>query len=166
MGELWSAFCEDLDENWPHYNGTALYFFHHLGEGCHTGISLVVQYQAEISHLQDMIQQTMGRVEEIERLVYHQAHCYIDARSLVCRICHSWGYYPIPWLPTRLALASMATTSNVSSLSICIYVIMQFSFGDPWWYIAGNKLTSTGHFKMGGYTLLKSSCGYLIFKLV
>ena len=86
--------------------------------------------------------------------------------TLLYMYCHCWSYYPIPWLPTRLALASMATTSNVSSLSICIYVIMQFSFGDPWWYIAGNKLTSTGHFKMGGYTLLKSSCGYPIFKWV
>ena len=26
-GELWGAFCEYLSENWPGYNGTALYFF-------------------------------------------------------------------------------------------------------------------------------------------
>ena len=25
MGELWGVFCEDLGENWPHCNGTALY---------------------------------------------------------------------------------------------------------------------------------------------
>ena len=25
-GELWSVYCEDLGENWPRYNGTALYF--------------------------------------------------------------------------------------------------------------------------------------------
>ena len=24
-GELWSAYCADLGENWPRYNGTALY---------------------------------------------------------------------------------------------------------------------------------------------
>ena len=24
-GELWGAFCEDIWENWPRYNGTALY---------------------------------------------------------------------------------------------------------------------------------------------
>ena len=24
-GELWGVFCEHLGENWPHYNGTALY---------------------------------------------------------------------------------------------------------------------------------------------
>ena len=24
-GELWSVYCEDLGENWPRYNGTALY---------------------------------------------------------------------------------------------------------------------------------------------
>ena len=25
-GELWGVYCEDLGENWPRYNGTALYF--------------------------------------------------------------------------------------------------------------------------------------------
>ena len=25
MGELWVVFCEDFGENWPRYNGTALY---------------------------------------------------------------------------------------------------------------------------------------------
>ena len=25
-GELWGVFCEYLWENWPRYNGTALYF--------------------------------------------------------------------------------------------------------------------------------------------
>ena len=25
MGELWGVFCEYLWENWPRYNGTALY---------------------------------------------------------------------------------------------------------------------------------------------
>ena len=31
VGELWGRFCEDLVENWPRYNGTALYncFFHY-----------------------------------------------------------------------------------------------------------------------------------------
>ena len=24
-GELWGVYCEDLGENWPRYNGTALY---------------------------------------------------------------------------------------------------------------------------------------------
>ena len=24
-GELWGVYCEDFSENWPHYNGTALY---------------------------------------------------------------------------------------------------------------------------------------------
>ena len=24
-GELWVVYCEDLGENWPRYNGTALY---------------------------------------------------------------------------------------------------------------------------------------------
>ena len=24
-GELWDAYCEDFGENWPRYNGTALY---------------------------------------------------------------------------------------------------------------------------------------------
>ena len=24
-GELWGVFCEDFGENWPCYNGTALY---------------------------------------------------------------------------------------------------------------------------------------------
>ena len=27
-GELWVVFCEDLEENEPRYNSTALYFFH------------------------------------------------------------------------------------------------------------------------------------------
>ena len=26
VGELWGVFCEYLWENWPHYNGTALYY--------------------------------------------------------------------------------------------------------------------------------------------
>ena len=26
MGELWGVYCEDLGENWPRYNGTALYW--------------------------------------------------------------------------------------------------------------------------------------------
>ena len=26
MGELWGVCCEDIEENWPCYNGTALYF--------------------------------------------------------------------------------------------------------------------------------------------
>ena len=26
-GELWGVFCEDLVENWPRYNGTALYHY-------------------------------------------------------------------------------------------------------------------------------------------
>ena len=25
--ELWGVYCEDIGENWPCYNGTALYFF-------------------------------------------------------------------------------------------------------------------------------------------
>ena len=25
-GELWGVFCEYIAENWPRYNGTALYF--------------------------------------------------------------------------------------------------------------------------------------------
>ena len=24
-GELWGVYYEDLEENWPHYDGTALY---------------------------------------------------------------------------------------------------------------------------------------------
>ena len=24
-GEIWGVFCEDFEENWPRYNGTALY---------------------------------------------------------------------------------------------------------------------------------------------
>ena len=24
-GELWGVFCEDFEENWPRFNGTALY---------------------------------------------------------------------------------------------------------------------------------------------
>ena len=27
-GELWGVFCEDFGENWPRYNGTALYVGH------------------------------------------------------------------------------------------------------------------------------------------
>ena len=26
-GELWGVYCEDLGENWPRYNGTALYMY-------------------------------------------------------------------------------------------------------------------------------------------
>ena len=29
-GEIWYVYCGDLGENWPHYNGTALYMYHHL----------------------------------------------------------------------------------------------------------------------------------------
>ena len=25
MGKLWGVFCDDLGENWPYHNGTALY---------------------------------------------------------------------------------------------------------------------------------------------
>ena len=25
-GELWGVFCEEFGENWPRYNGTALYY--------------------------------------------------------------------------------------------------------------------------------------------
>ena len=28
-GKLWSVYCEDLGENWPRYNGTALYYYVH-----------------------------------------------------------------------------------------------------------------------------------------
>ena len=38
-----------------------------VGIGSIDGTSLVVQYQAEINQLQDMLDATMGRVEEIER---------------------------------------------------------------------------------------------------
>ena len=27
MGELWGDFCEDFGENWPRYDGTALYLY-------------------------------------------------------------------------------------------------------------------------------------------
>ena len=37
------------------------------GVGSRDGCSIVVQYQAEISHLQTMLNRTKGRVEEIER---------------------------------------------------------------------------------------------------
>ena len=26
MGELWGVYCKDFGENWPCYNGTALYY--------------------------------------------------------------------------------------------------------------------------------------------
>ena len=26
MGESWGVFCKDFEENWPRYNGTALYW--------------------------------------------------------------------------------------------------------------------------------------------
>ena len=25
-GELWAVYCKDMGENWPRYNGTALYY--------------------------------------------------------------------------------------------------------------------------------------------
>ena len=25
--ELWGVYCEDLEENWPRFNGTALYMY-------------------------------------------------------------------------------------------------------------------------------------------
>ena len=25
-GELWGVFCEDIEENWPCYNGTTLFY--------------------------------------------------------------------------------------------------------------------------------------------
>ena len=37
------------------------------GVGSRDGCSIVVQYQAESSHLQTMLNRTKGRLEEIER---------------------------------------------------------------------------------------------------
>ena len=34
MGEVWGVFCDDFGQNWPRYNGTALYDIPGTGVAC------------------------------------------------------------------------------------------------------------------------------------
>ena len=34
MGELWGVYCEDLGENWPRYNDSALYCIQRENGAC------------------------------------------------------------------------------------------------------------------------------------
>ena len=58
------------------------------GIGSHDGCSVVVQYQAEINHLQTMLNRTKGRVDEIQKYV-HKCNLF---HKKIGASCH-WARY-------------------------------------------------------------------------
>ena len=74
-GELWGAYCEDFGENWPRYNGTALYCRHVEGPCCQTitqinGTLMCTEYSCEILHIcMSFLHINMTQVVEILHVI-------------------------------------------------------------------------------------------------
>ena len=114
-GELWGVYCEDFVENWPHYNGTALYPYSMLNTLVHSYIAAIhpcfhtcILLFFNSALCWSNLVSTKGKWSYESHV---QSIVWLGASPLLCWVCFSRYITRAPFI-----LNFMAPTANINGL--------------------------------------------------